>query len=127
MIKYDDLFSNTGMHNFFFQSSDSKLFNSKNTSLDYNVDETGINIELEVPGFCKNEISVNIEKGLSWDSDKLAISAKNDRKSITETLFFKSNTFDYDSYEISLELGVLKIEIPKLKTQNDRKKIELKF
>lgn len=82
-------------------------------------------LELDVPGFLKEQISVEITK--NDYSDIVNIKAKSKSRSANFSYELKKNVFDYEKYSMNLELGVLTIEIPRFKDQNNSKTIELKF
>jgi len=86
----------------------------------YNVGETdkGYSLELELPGFKKEEISVEINKEI------LSITAKSKRKEINKS-FSLWDGVDAENIEAVLEDGILKINLDK-KEQPAPKKITLK-
>ena len=92
---------------------------------DYFVDDAGLSIELEMPGFDKNDININIEK--QHDIDILSISGKNDKRNVSCSYRLKPNTFDYSNYMLKLELGILNIQLNRLPSVDLNSSIELKF
>lgn len=109
--------------NFSFTSFDADLFKKDNANSE--ITETGWKLEVEVPGFRQEQISVQIDKKDYFDT--ITIVAKSKTRSANFSYDLKQNVFDYEQYKMKLDLGVLTIEIPKIKDQNNPKKIELKF
>lgn len=71
------------------------------------ITEDGVqyNIEIELPRFKRDEIKVEVTKGI------LKVTAKNTRSSYIRE--FALSYVDYDKTQVKLEDGVLKITIPK--------------
>lgn len=72
---------------------------------DVNENEKEYNIEVELPRFKKNEIQVEVTKGI------LKVTAKNNRSSYIRE--FNLPFVELDKTEVKLEDGVLKITVPK--------------
>jgi len=72
---------------------------------DVNENEKEYNIEIELPRFKKNEIQVEVTKGI------LKVTAKNTRSSYIRE--FSLPFVELDKTDVKLEDGVLKIVVPK--------------
>lgn len=72
---------------------------------EFNETEKEYNIEIELPRFKREDIKVEVTKGI------LKVTAKNSRSSYVRE--FSLPYVDYDHTSVKLEDGVLKIAIPK--------------
>lgn len=131
--RFDDFYD---MIDSFFNDSfftPQSALRSSTFKVDISETESAYKVEAELPGFNKDEIEINFERG------KLTITAakeeseekeeKNyvhrERKStqMSRTMFFKN--IDEDNMKAKLDGGVLEIEIPKKAVENSSKKIEI--
>lgn len=93
-------------------------------------------MELAVPGYRKEDMKVNVEKGI------LTISSKTKKETEEEKKGYTRKEFSYSYFQRSFQLpehadgenvkanyvdGVLKLSIPKLQTQPERKGKEVKI
>lgn len=74
----------------------------------YNIEETelGYSIELELPGFKKNEVSVEIKESI------LTVLAKSNKREISKS-FSVGNEIDSENIGAALEDGILRISLNK--------------
>ena len=84
--------------------------------------EDAYKVEIDIPGFTKEEISISIKK------DILCINAKKEdetqRKNISRS--YKLENMDVEKIEANLENGVLSITIPFLQNDEEELKIDIK-
>lgn len=73
---------------------------------DISEENDSVSIEIELPGFKKNEVNVQVEQG------QIKVSAKNKKSHYVRT-FTYGNLIDIDKMDAKLEDGVLLIKIPK--------------
>ncbi len=93
-----------------------------------------VNIELDVPGFDKKDISIELNKG------NLIVTAVKNEEENEEKKYYRRERNFYGKYQRSFYLGevdetkinasfkdgILKIEVPKTSNENNKKLIEIK-
>ena len=111
-------------------------FNSNNNSMKCDVYEKddAYNIEVDVPGFKKEDISVDVDNGyLTVKASKHFDETEKGKNYICrERRYGKFERSFYlgdlktDDVEASFENGTLKIKVPKVEEAKDKKRIEIK-
>ena len=87
------------------------------TQLNVNEDEESYSFEVDLPGFTKNDIKVDLKQ------NNLILTAKNDSRERNKTVTLPQD-IDGDKISASLKNGVLNITIPK-KVKGDCKRIKV--
>lgn len=111
-------------------------FNSNNNSMKCDVYEKddAYNIEVDVPGFKKEDINIDVDNGyLTIKASKHFDETEKGKNYICrERRYGKFERSFYlgdlktDDVEASFENGTLKIKVPKVEESNDKKRIEIK-
>jgi HSP20 family molecular chaperone IbpA len=84
------------------------------------VTDLELKMEFEIPGFEKDEVSINIEEGV------LVMNAENDKRHFSRK--YKINaSFDTESTSAELKNGILTVKIPKVKkSKKDSVNVKIK-
>ena len=93
------------------------MWGSYHTQLNVNEDEESYSFEVDLPGFTKNDIKVDLKQ------NNLILTAKNDSRERNKTVTLPQD-IDGDKISASLKNGVLNITIPK-KVKGDCKRIKV--
>lgn len=111
-------------------------FNSNNNSMKCDVYEKdgAYNIEVDVPGFKKEDINIDVDNGyLTVKASKHFDETEKTKNYICrERRYGKFERSFYlgdlktDDVEASFENGTLKIKVPKIEESKDKKRIEIK-
>lgn len=111
-------------------------FNSNNNSMKCDVYEKdgAYNIEVDIPGFKKEDISIDVDNGyLTVKASKHFDETEKTKNYICrERRYGKFERSFYlgdlktDDVEASFENGTLKIRVPKIEESKDKKRIEIK-
>lgn len=111
-------------------------FNSNNNSMKCDVYEKddAYNIEVDVPGFKKEDINIDVDNGyLTVKASKHFDETEKGKNYICrERRYGKFERSFYlgdlktDDVEASFENGTLKIKVPKIEESKDKKRIEIK-
>ena len=90
------------------------------TSDHMEVTDLELKMEFEIPGFGKDEVSINIEEGV------LVMNAENDKRHFSRK--YKINaSFDTESTSAELKNGILTVKIPKVKkSKKDSVNVKIK-
>ena len=93
------------------------MWGSYHTQLNVNEDDENYSFEVDLPGFTKNDIKVDLKQ------NNLILTAKNDSRERNKTVTLPQD-IDGDKISASLKNGVLNITIPK-KVKGDCKRIKV--
>ena len=93
------------------------MWGSYHTQLNVNEDDEKYSFEVDLPGFTKNDIKVDLKQ------NNLILTAKNDSRERNKTVTLPQD-IDGDKISASLKNGVLNITIPK-KVKGDCKRIKV--
>ena len=93
------------------------MWGSYHTQLNVNEDDENYSFEVDLPGFTKNDIKVDLKQ------NNLSLTAKNDSRERNKTVTLPQD-IDGDKISASLKNGVLNITIPK-KVKGDCKRIKV--
>lgn len=93
------------------------MWGSYHTQLNVNEDDKNYSFEVDLPGFTKNDIKVDLKQ------NNLILTAKNDSRERNKTVTLPQD-IDGDKISASLKNGVLNITIPK-KVKGDCKRIKV--
>ena len=118
----------------FFNNFLDSMDNDKKMQCDIYEKDNNINIEMDIPGFNKEDINIEINKG------NLVVTAeKNEEENEDKTYLRRERKFygkyqrsfylgeiDEENIEASFENGILKISIPKKTEEETKKLIEIK-
>ena len=118
----------------FFNNFLDSMDNDKKMQCDIYEKDNNINIEMDIPGFNKEDINIEINKG------NLVVTAeKNEEENEDKKYLRRERKFygkyqrsfylgeiDEENIEASFENGILKISIPKKTEEETRKLIEIK-
>lgn len=118
----------------FFNNFLDSMDNDKKMQCDIYEKDNNINIEMDIPGFNKEDINIEINKG------NLVITAeKNEEENEDKKYLRRERKFygkyqrsfylgeiDEENIEASFENGILKISIPKKTEEETKKLIEIK-
>lgn len=125
----NDFFGGYGVNEFF---NNSLFGNSKNVNIVEN--DNSYDLSLELPGFAKEDIKVEIENDILTISSEVKtkedVNEKNYiKKSFTKSSFSKSyilsEDIDKENINASMENGILNISIGKIKSIEEKQKIKL--
>ena len=124
------------MHGILSQDDVFEDFNSNNNSMKCDVYEKddAYNIEVDVPGFKKEDINIDVDNGyLTIKASKHFDETEKGKNYICrERRYGKFERSFYlgdlktDDVEASFENGTLKIKVPKVEDSKDKKRIEIK-
>ena len=117
----------------FFDTFDGKLSRANDLKCDIYEEDNNYVVEMDIPGFNKDEINIDVEKGY------LTISASHDEEKddegknyIRKERFYGSTKrqfyvgdVDEESIKASFNDGVLKVVVPKKEEISTKKKIEI--
>ena len=111
-------------------------FNSNNNSMKCDVYEKdeAYNIEVDVPGFKKEDINIDVDNGYLTvkaskhfdETDKGKNYICRERRYGKFERSFYLGDLKTDDVEASFENGTLKIKVPKVEESKDKKRIEIK-
>lgn len=111
-------------------------FNSNNNSMKCDVYEKddAYNIEVDVPGFKKEDINIDVDNGYLTvkaskhfdETDKGKNYICRERRYGKFERSFYLGDLKTDDVEASFENGTLKIKVPKVEDSKDKKRIEIK-
>ena len=111
-------------------------FNSNNNSMKCDVYEKddAYNIEVDVPGFKKEDINIDVDNGYLTvkaskhfdETDKGKNYICRERRYGKFERSFYLGDLKVDDVEASFENGTLKIKVPKVEESKDKKRIEIK-
>ena len=111
-------------------------FNSNNNSMKCDVYEKddAYNIEVDVPGFKKEDINIDVDNGYLTvkaskhfdETDKGKNYICRERRYGKFERSFYLGDLKTDDVEASFENGTLKIRVPKIEESKDKKRIEIK-
>lgn len=111
-------------------------FNSNNNSMRCDVYEKdgAYNIEVDVPGFKKEDINIDVDNGYLTvkaskhfdETEKTKNYICRERKYGKFERSFYLGDLKTDDVEASFENGTLKIRVPKIEESKDKKRIEIK-
>ena len=111
-------------------------FNSNNNSMKCDVYEMddAYNIEVDVPGFKKEDINIDVDNGYLTvkaskhfdETDKGKNYICRERRYGKFERSFYLGDLKTDDVEASFENGTLKIKVPKVEESKDKKRIEIK-
>lgn len=118
----------------FFNNFLDSMDNDKKMQCDIYENDNNINIEMDIPGFNKEDINIEINKG------NLVVTAeKNEEENEDKKYLRRERKFygkyqrsfylgeiDEENIEASFENGILKISIPKKTEEETKKLIEIK-
>ena len=93
------------------------MWGSYHTQLNVNEDDENYSFEVDLPGFTKNDIKVDLKQ------NNLILTAKNESRERNKTVTLPQD-IDGDKISASLKNGVLNITIPK-KVKGDCKRIKV--
>jgi len=93
------------------------MWGSYHTQLNVNEDDENYSFEVDLPGFTKSDIKVDLKQ------NNLILTAKNDSRERNKTVTLPQD-IDGDKISASLKNGVLNITIPK-KVKGDCKRIKV--
>lgn len=82
-------------------------------------DDDGWTVELDLPGVTRDEL------GLELVEDKLQLTVKRDGQAAASYQLPLSRQIDRGGIDARLELGVLRVRLPKAETDDSTKKIEI--
>lgn len=116
----------------FFDSFDRKVRLYDMKSDIYEVDDSFV-VEIDVPGYSKDEIDVNVEKGYLTISISRGEEVSNDEKNYIRRERFYGTTkrqfyvgdVNEDEIKASFNNGVLKVIVPKKEEVSVKRKIEI--
>lgn len=111
-------------------------FNSNNNSMKCDVYEKdgAYNIEVDVPGFKKEDINIDVDNGYLTvkaskhfdETEKTKNYICRERRYGNFERSFYLGDLKTDDVEASFENGTLKIRVPKIEESKDKKRIEIK-
>ena len=111
-------------------------FNSNNNSMKCDVYEKddAYNIEVDVPGFKKEDINIDVDNGYLTvkaskhfdETEKGKNYIRRERRYGKFERTFYLGDLKTDDVEASFENGTLKIKVPKIEESKDKKRIEIK-
>ena len=118
----------------FFNNFLDSMDNDKKMQCDIYEKDNNINIEMDIPGFNKEDINIEINKG-----NLVVTAAKNEEENEYKKYLRRERKFygkyqrsfylgeiDEENIEASFENGILKISIPKKTEEETKKLIEIK-
>jgi HSP20 family protein len=118
----------------FFNNFLDSMDNDKKMQCDIYEKDNNINIEMDIPGFNKEDINIEINKG-----NLVVIAEKNEEENEDKKYLRRERKFygkyqrsfylgeiDEENIEASFENGILKISIPKKTEEETKKLIEIK-
>ena len=118
----------------FFNNFLDSMDNDKKMQCDIYEKDNNINIEMDIPGFNKEDINIEINKG-----NLVVTSEKNEEENEDKKYLRRERKFygkyqrsfylgeiDEENIEASFENGILKISIPKKTEEETKKLIEIK-
>lgn len=92
------------------------------------------NIEVEIPGFDKSDVKIEVDKGyLTITAEKEFVEEQEEKKYIRkersygkyQRSFYLGENIDIDKVKAEFKNGVLKILVPKLEEINSKRQIEI--
>ena len=114
----------------FFNNFLDSMDNDKKMQCDIYEKDNNINIEMDIPGFNKEDINIEINKG------NLVVTAEKNEEENEDKKYLRRERKFYGKYqrsfylgeiiEASFENGILKISIPKKTEEETKKLIEIK-
>ena len=118
----------------FFNNFLDSMDNDKKMQCDIYEKDNNINIEMDIPGFNKEDINIEINKGNLFVTAEKNEEENEDKKYLRrERKFygkyqrsFYLGEIDEENIEASFENGILKISIPKKTEEETKKLIEIK-
>ncbi|MEI6311288.1 MAG: Hsp20/alpha crystallin family protein [Bacteroidota bacterium] len=130
IINFDELFDELFAHR--------PMVTNKNFMPAVNISEsdTSFHIEMAIPGFNKEEVSIKVEKNLMTISGEKKESSTDDSKKIKRKEFhYKSfsrsftlsDNIQSDKVEAKYENGVLNLTIPKKEIEKEKTAVEIKI
>ncbi len=90
----------------------------------FNEDDTEINLELDIPGFNKEEINIEFKEQEHTGYHRVLVSAKNSKREFNRTIWAPTN-FNSDKIVANYKNGVLKITAPKIEKSKNIKNIKI--
>ena len=118
----------------FFNNFLDSMDNDKKMQCDIYEKDNNINIEMDIPGFNKEDINIEINKGNLVVTAEKNEDENEDKKYLRrERKFYRKyqrsfylGEIDEENIEASFENGILKISIPKKTEEETKKLIEIK-
>ena len=121
--------------NFFLDDFFDDFGKGKNNDMKCDVYEEGKNyiVEMDIPGFDKDEISIDVEKGyLTIRAEHDALKEEEEKNYIRKERVYGSakrqfyvGDVEEDSIKANFKDGVLKVVVPKKEEISNKKKIEI--
>ena len=90
----------------------------------FNEDDKEIKIDLDMPGFEKDDIKLEFKEQEQSGYHRVLVSAKNSKREFNRTIWTPTN-FDSDKVNAVYKNGVLTITAPRLKKAKNIKTIEI--
>ncbi len=121
--------------NFFLDDFFDDFGKGKSNDMKCDVYEDGNNyvVEMDIPGFNKDEISIDVEKGyLTISAERDALKEEEEKNYIRKERVYGSakrqfyvGDVEEDSIKANFKDGVLKVVVPKKEEISNKKKIEI--
>jgi HSP20 family protein len=90
----------------------------------FNEDDKEINLELDIPGFEKEDINIEFKEQDHSGYHRVLVTAKNSKREFNRTILTPTN-FESDKIEASYRNGVLKISAPRSTKSKSTKSIKI--
>lgn len=102
--------------------SKDQVFSDRYGRYEISEKDSSVNLEIALPGVSKEDISINVKRGII----KVEVKENQERKWVKsyQNSFSMGNSLDPDKIEAKVENGILSVEIKK-KKDSEGKKIEI--
>jgi len=120
-------YRNSNLENLFDEFFNSPTYTkSKESNQMINYTKDGAYLTMEVPGFNKTNLKVEVEDGVLYIQGKRVVKTTNgDLEKVINSSFRIGKEYNDESLEATIEDGILTVYVPNLKKPEKKKRISL--